>query len=79
VIWATQVLETMAKKGVPTRGEVTDAAMSARAECVMLNKGKYIVETMRFLCDVLGRMRAHQTKKFSTLRSLSISQGDGPG
>jgi pyruvate kinase len=77
VIWATQVLETMAKKGVPTRGEVTDAAMAGRAECVMLNKGPYMAETMRFLVDVLGRMRAHQTKKFATLRSLSISQDEG--
>jgi len=27
VIWATQVLEGLAKKGLPSRGEVTDAAM----------------------------------------------------
>ena len=42
VIWATQVLETLAKEGVPSRAEVTDAAMAHRAECVMLNKGPYI-------------------------------------
>ena len=42
VIWATQVLETLTKTGTPTRGEVTDAAMSARAECVMLNKGPFV-------------------------------------
>lgn len=39
VIWATQVLEKLAKKGLPSRAEITDAAMSQRAECVMLNKG----------------------------------------
>ena len=39
VIWATQVLETLAKKGMPSRSEITDAAMGERAECVMLNKG----------------------------------------
>jgi len=32
-IWATQVLETMAKRGVPSRSEITDAAMGERAEC----------------------------------------------
>jgi pyruvate kinase len=26
VIWATQVLEEMVKSGLPTRGEMTDAA-----------------------------------------------------
>ena len=36
-VWATQVLENLAKKGVPTRAEITDAAMAQRAECVMLN------------------------------------------
>ena len=27
VIWATQVLETLAKDGMPSRAEITDAAM----------------------------------------------------
>ena len=39
VIWATQVLEGLAKRGLPSRAEISDAAMGARAECVMLNKG----------------------------------------
>ena len=29
VIWATQVLEEMVKSGLPTRGEMTDAAMTS--------------------------------------------------
>ena len=70
VIWATQVLETMTKKGEPSRPEFTDAAMSVRAECVMLNKGNYIVRTVEVLADVLSRMQAHQRKKFSRLRAL---------
>lgn len=74
VIWATQVLESLAKGGTPSRAEVTDAAMAARAECVMLNKGPFIVETLRFLHDVLGRMQAHQDKKTALLRKLSISE-----
>ena len=73
VIWATQVLESLAKGGVPSRAEVTDAAMGSRAECVMLNKGPYIRETLRFLIDVLGRMEEHQYKKTSRLRKLRVS------
>lgn len=73
VIWATQVLESLAKGGTPSRAEVTDAAMGSRAECVMLNKGPYIRETLRFLVDVLGRMEAHQYKKTSRLRKLRVS------
>jgi pyruvate kinase len=74
VIWATQVLENLAKRGAPSRAEVTDAAMSSRAECVMLNKGPHIVEAVRFLAGVLERMAYHQHKKRAMLRKLSISQ-----
>jgi len=70
VIWATQVLETLAKTGLPSRAEITDAAMGERAECVMLNKGPHITEAMRTLDDILQRMQAHQTKKRSLLRAL---------
>ena len=63
VVWATQVLETLAKTGLPSRAEITDAAMSERAECVMLNKGPHILDAMRTLDDILRRMQAHQSKK----------------
>jgi pyruvate kinase len=72
VIWATQVLESLAKTGRPSRAEVTDAAMSERAECVMLNKGPYIREAVRTLDDILRRMQAHQTKKRALLRPLQV-------
>jgi pyruvate kinase len=72
VIWATQVLEGLANRGQPSRAEVTDAAMSARAECVMLNKGPYVLEAVRFLDDVLRRMQDHQHKKASMMRRLSV-------
>lgn len=72
-IWATQVLERLAKEGVATRSEITDASMSSRSECVMLNKGEHIVETVRILSDILGRMEAHQYKKKGTLRSLNVA------
>jgi len=73
VIWATQVLETLAKKGLPSRSEITDAAMGERAECVMLNKGPYAVMTVRVLADILKRMQAHQEKKRSMLRRLHLA------
>jgi pyruvate kinase len=74
VIWATQVLESLAKGGMPSRAEVTDAAMGGRTECVMLNKGPFIRETLRFLTDVLARMEEHQHKKTSRLRRLRVSE-----
>jgi pyruvate kinase len=73
VIWATQVLESLAKNGVPSRSEITDAAMGERAECVMLNKGPYIVAAVRILDDVLRRMRTHHEKKRSMLRKLHVA------
>jgi len=73
VIWATQVLESLAKSGIPLRSEITDAAMGERAECVMLNKGPYVVEAVRSLDDILRRMLAHQDKKRSMLRKLHMA------
>jgi pyruvate kinase len=70
VIWATQVLETLAKRGAKSRPEITDAAMSVRAECVMLNKGDYILDALRVLGNILSRMEAHQHKKAACLRAL---------
>ena len=75
VIWATQVLDTVAHSGVPTRAEVTDAAMSMRAECVMLNKGPYVAAATRMLADIIHRMEAHQYKKRSLYRRLGVAQG----
>jgi pyruvate kinase len=73
-IWATQVLEDMVKQGIPTRGEMTDAAMAARAECVMLNKGPAVVEAVSLLDRLLARMDGHVFKKTPTLRALSSWQ-----
>ena len=72
VIWATQVLESLAKTGYPSRAEVTDAAMGERAECVMLNKGPHVVEAVRVLDDIMRRMQDHQVKKTSMLRQLHV-------
>jgi pyruvate kinase len=74
VIWATQVLEQLSREGQPSRAEVTDAAMGVRAECVMLNKGPYVVETVKALDDILRRMQEHQSKKRSMLRRLQLAE-----
>jgi pyruvate kinase len=70
VVWATQVLESLARTGLPSRAEITDAAMGGRAECVMLNKGPHILDAMRTLDDILRRMQAHQAKKRPLMRAL---------
>jgi pyruvate kinase len=70
VIWATQVLDTLARTGQPSRAEITDAAMSERAECVMLNKGPHITDAIHTLDSILTRMQHHQHKKRSLLRRL---------
>jgi len=72
VIWATEVLAQLAKSGLATRAEVTDAAMSVRAECVMLNKGAKIDVAVVTLVDILRRMEHHQYKKRSLYRKLSL-------
>jgi pyruvate kinase len=74
VIWATQVLETLNKTGYATRSEITDAAMGGRAECVMLNKGSYIVKTIKMLEDILTRQMGHIQKKRHIMRPLNIAR-----
>jgi pyruvate kinase len=76
------VLDNLVADGSPSRAEATDAAMSQRAECVMLNKGPFLVEGITFLRDILRRMDRHQSKKFARFGPLG-SWGrlgiDGPG
>lgn len=76
VIWATQVLETLAKKGKPTRAEISDVAMAERAECVMLNKGPYILDAIRTLDTVLASMEAMSMKKAPLLNPLELDDPD---
>ncbi len=73
VIWATQVLDQLSRTGRPSRAEITDAAMGERAECVMLNKGRQIVEAISVLDDILRRMERHQHKKRPLLPRLGVA------
>ena len=74
VIWATQVLESLNKTGLVTRSEISDAVMASMSECVMLNKGKNILETLQTLKDILLRESSHRAKKRFTMRPLGIVQ-----
>lgn len=66
-IWATQVLESLAKTGEPSRAEITDAAAGERADCVMLNKGPSIVAAIEVLDRVLMRTAQVQHKSRTLL------------
>lgn len=70
-------LDGLARTGVPSRAEVTDASMSVQAECVMLHKGAYVVDACRTLDTILRRMEGHQFKKRNLYRPLGISSVGG--
>jgi pyruvate kinase len=70
VIWATQVLENLAKKGIPSRAEITDAGMAQRAECVMLNKGPAILPALKLLDSILKDRASYMEKGQPMLPAL---------
>ena len=76
VVWATQVLEGLAKNRLPTRAEISDVAMAERAERVMLNKGPYIGETIRTLDTILKSMQAYQRKTATLSPALTLENPD---
>jgi len=61
-VWATQVLENLAKTGVPSRSELTDVASSLKADCVMLNKGPFILDAIELLHQILSSMNTYRDK-----------------
>lgn len=75
VIWATQVLENQMKNNLPSRAEITDAAMAGRAECVMLNKGPFAVDTIGALLQILQRMHHSFRKNRQLLRQETLWSG----
>lgn len=70
VIWATQVLESLVKSGVPTRAEITDVANGRRASCIMLNKGTHIIEAVSTLDAIL---KSSSTKVRTEVKPLILS------
>jgi pyruvate kinase len=74
VVWATQVLDNLNKTGLATRSEITDAVYSGQAECVMINKGDFIIEVMDTLKNILQRSGEHHIKKRYVFRPLHIAR-----
>ncbi|DAB29899.1 MAG TPA: hypothetical protein CFH84_06775 [Sulfurimonas sp. UBA12504] len=72
VIWATQVLENQMKNNLPSRAEITDAAMSGRAECVMLNKGPFAIDTISVLKSILDDMHSISKKNRQLLSKETL-------
>ena len=75
VILATQMLETVAKSGLPTSAEMIDAAFGQRAECVMLNKGKHILEEVKMLSLILESEERRHLKKRQIFREFTKQSG----
>ncbi len=78
VVWATQVLENLAKNGLPSRSEITDATTALRAECVMLNKGPYILDAIALLDTILCKMESSHHKNEPMLPKLQSLNHDLP-
>lgn len=70
VIVGTQILENMAKNGLPSRAEMTDAAFALRAEAVMLNKGPHITDAIEILNTLSRRLGRSQRKNRMLLRHI---------
>ena len=54
---------------------ITDAARGQRAECVMLNKGKYIIEAVKILSLLLQTEEKHNIKKRQIFKEFTWQHG----
>jgi pyruvate kinase len=75
-IWATQVLDELARHGLPTRAEITDAAMGAQADALMLNKGPNITAAVRALREIARR--SHRASRSDRLVSCLAYRSNCP-
>jgi pyruvate kinase len=74
VIYATQILENLNKKGLPTRAEITDAAYGIWADCVMLNKGVHTAKVIKTLKAILEEKARQVSKHHPVFRPLKLSK-----
>ncbi len=73
IVWATQVLQNITATGVATSAEITDTAESARAKCVLLKSGPYVIEAVAMLSRVLEKMEGHYSIKKKVMCALKVS------
>lgn len=72
VIWATQILESLTKTGRPTRAEISDVYLGSRAECIMLNKGKYIKDSVLCLERILTLVQEYKERRYDFQKRNNI-------
>ncbi|MGD1837027.1 MAG: pyruvate kinase [Nitrososphaeraceae archaeon] len=75
VILATQILENLTEIGIPTRAEITDASIGQRAQCVMLSSGKYILEAVTVLSELLSDEKKYNSQKSQIVIDLMKHTG----
>lgn len=59
VIYATQILENLMKKNIPSRAEIIDASIAQRADCMMLNKGPFALRTVEILEKIIASIQPY--------------------
>ena len=73
-IWATQVLDTLARTGVPSRAEITDAAASVAGRVRDAQQRVRSLTRRCRCCPTFSvRMEKHHYKKRSLFRKLQVS------
>lgn len=53
ILGTTQVLESMCKEALATKGEITDAAPAQEADCI-INNGKYFIDAFKRLTNIVS-------------------------
>lgn len=75
VIYATQILENMMKKNLPSRAEIIDASSAQRADCIMLNKGPFASQAVDVLHRIVDEMQNESYKNKPLLHTTEAWRG----
>jgi pyruvate kinase len=75
VIYATQILESMNKNGLPTRAEITDASYGILADCIMLNKGAHTAKVIKALRKIMRDKALEFSNHRPVSRMLQTAKG----